>query len=164
MNLGLDILRIYDNIQELHYSDQLQAVLDDREIQHLLVCNPDGKVFGSPSQIVSLDVWTDWPLEIAIARLSYWIGHKILYLIRWNNSNDVGKFELKELLEKLLKFTHFAKVGVVEYWYNHLIILTYSSWFLLVPTSCCSSVPQRVSKDMERHWLSGHHIRFNHVC
>lgn len=88
MNLGLDILRIYDNIQELHYSDQLQAVLDDREIQHLLVCNPD---------------------EIAIARLSYWIGHKILYLIRWNNSNDVGKFELKELLEKLLKFTHFAK-------------------------------------------------------
>lgn len=47
MNLGLDILRIYDNIQQLHYSDQLQAVLDDREIQHLLVCNPDGKVIGS---------------------------------------------------------------------------------------------------------------------
>ncbi len=36
-------LRIYDTIKDLKYSEQLQHVLDDREIQHLLVCDPDGK-------------------------------------------------------------------------------------------------------------------------
>lgn len=49
-------------------------------------------------------------IESTVARLGYWIGHELLSVIRWNNSKDTGKQELKELLQKLLVLTKFAKV------------------------------------------------------
>lgn len=40
---GISMLGIYGDIQQLPHSNQLQRILEDRKIQHLLVCNPNGK-------------------------------------------------------------------------------------------------------------------------
>lgn len=39
----INVMGIYNEIQQLHHSNQLQTILEDRKIQHLLVCNPNGK-------------------------------------------------------------------------------------------------------------------------
>lgn len=36
---------LFDNVKDLPYSQLLQRVLEDRQVQHLLVCSTDGKNF-----------------------------------------------------------------------------------------------------------------------
>lgn len=38
-----DIFDLFGQAKDLSYSQQLQKVLEDRQVQHLLVCSTDGK-------------------------------------------------------------------------------------------------------------------------
>lgn len=74
-------------------------------------------------------------VELIMSRLGYWIGHELLMAIRWNNSKDKGKAELKSLIQKLLTLTKFAKVGKEK---EILFILTNSQSRPNYPSSMCS--------------------------
>ncbi|KAI8059756.1 Mis6-domain-containing protein [Thamnidium elegans] len=82
----ISMMDLYNDLLHLQHSNQLQKILDDRKIQHLLVCNPN---------------------DDAIIRLSYYLGHQLLSTVRWNNNID--KPELQELLKKLLRLAQFSK-------------------------------------------------------
>ncbi|KAI9255969.1 Mis6-domain-containing protein [Sporodiniella umbellata] len=83
-----EVLRTAENVDKLDVLEQLNTVLENRLLQHVIVCNPD---------------------ESLVLRIGYWLDQQLLYLIRWPNSKDPGKTELKQLLEKLIKLTQFTK-------------------------------------------------------
>ncbi|KAG2192050.1 hypothetical protein INT47_012299, partial [Mucor saturninus] len=84
----LDVFEAFDRNKDMPYSKQLQMLLEDRQMQHLLVCTVD---------------------EGMLLRLGYWLGNEISVALRFNNSKDKGKSELKELLQKLLALTNFSR-------------------------------------------------------
>ncbi|KAI7869101.1 Mis6-domain-containing protein [Mucor mucedo] len=84
----LDVFEAFDRNKDMPYSKQLQMLLEDRQMQHLLVCTVD---------------------EGMLVRLGYWLGNELSVALRFNNSKDKGKSELKELLQKLLALTNFSK-------------------------------------------------------
>lgn len=43
----INMMGIFGDILQLPHSNQLQRILGDRKIQHLLVCNPNGKKFNN---------------------------------------------------------------------------------------------------------------------
>lgn len=47
-------------------------------------------------------------------RLGHWLGNELFSVLRFNNSKDKGKSEFKELLQKLLALTKFAKVSLMS--------------------------------------------------
>ncbi|KAI7906552.1 Mis6-domain-containing protein [Cokeromyces recurvatus] len=92
----IDITRIANNAENFEIAEQFYAVLENRRLQHIFLCDPNDNV---------------------IDRLSYWITQKIMDLIRWGNSKDSERQELHELLKMLVKFTRFAKtqLAAIEY-------------------------------------------------
>lgn len=85
----LDITRIANGIENLDLAEQLSVILENRKLQHLLLCKRD---------------------DVVIDRLSYWIIQKIMDLARWNNEEDIMKSELHDMLKSLVRFTRFTKV------------------------------------------------------
>ncbi|KAG1215489.1 hypothetical protein G6F35_010086 [Rhizopus arrhizus] len=83
-----EVLHSAENINQLQFNEQLDTMLGDRMLQHVIVCNPDDSL---------------------ILRIGYWLDQKLLYLLRWPNPKDPGKNEFKELLKKLIKLTQFTK-------------------------------------------------------
>lgn len=109
-----DIATLVDQIQSLSVSEQLENVLDDRNLQHLLACYPHGKKQGRKANVIKVPekgINFVWRIDLTIERLSYWIGIKMIELTRYNNSRDKGKEKFKELLQKLVTLTRFAKVN-----------------------------------------------------
>ncbi|KAI9480886.1 MAG: Mis6-domain-containing protein [Benjaminiella poitrasii] len=92
----IDITRIANNVENFEISEQFHAVLENRRLQHILLCDPNDNV---------------------IDRLSYWITQKIMDLMRWSNIKDVGKRELHEMMAMLVRFTRFTKTQLpaIEY-------------------------------------------------
>ncbi|OAD00753.1 hypothetical protein MUCCIDRAFT_85107 [Mucor lusitanicus CBS 277.49] len=93
---AIDITRIANNVENLDLAEQLSVVLENRKLQHLLLCKRD---------------------DVVIERLSYWIVQKIMDLLRWGNEEDVMKSELHDMLKSLVRFTRFTKsqLPVIEY-------------------------------------------------
>ncbi|KAI8978903.1 Mis6-domain-containing protein [Pilobolus umbonatus] len=83
-----DIIHLIENFESFDFPDQLSSLLENRILQHVIVCNPD---------------------EVIISRMSFWISQKIMDQCRWNNRNQKGKHELLELLQKLLVLSRFTK-------------------------------------------------------
>lgn len=85
----IDITRIANDVENLDLAEQLSVVLENRKLQHLLLCKRD---------------------DVVIERLSYWIVQKLMDLSRWNNEEDIMKSELQDMLRSLVRFTRFTKV------------------------------------------------------
>ncbi|EPB88485.1 hypothetical protein HMPREF1544_04720 [Mucor circinelloides 1006PhL] len=92
----IDITRIANDVENLDLAEQLSVVLENRKLQHLLLCKRD---------------------DVVIERLSYWIVQKLMDLSRWNNEEDIMKSELQDMLRSLVRFTRFTKsqLPVIEY-------------------------------------------------
>ncbi|CEP08174.1 hypothetical protein [Parasitella parasitica] len=92
----LDITLIANDVERLDLSEQLSTILEDRRLQHALLCKRDDAV---------------------IDRVSHWLVQKVMNLALWTNEQDVMKTELHEMLRKLVKFTRFTKsqLPVIEY-------------------------------------------------
>ncbi|CEG66414.1 hypothetical protein RMATCC62417_03001 [Rhizopus microsporus] len=83
-----EVLRMAEHIDQFKLSEQLDRMLENRILQHVIVCRPDSSL---------------------ISRMGYWLDQKLLYLVRWANPKDIGKTEFKEFLQKLIKLTQFTK-------------------------------------------------------
>ncbi|KAG1177052.1 hypothetical protein G6F70_007003 [Rhizopus microsporus] len=83
-----EVLRMAEHIDQFKLSEQLDRMLENRILQHVIVCRPDSSL---------------------ISRMGYWLDQKLLYLVRWANPKDIGKTEFREFLQKLIKLTQFTK-------------------------------------------------------
>ncbi|KAI8644470.1 Mis6-domain-containing protein [Parasitella parasitica] len=92
----LDITLIANDVEKLDLPEQLSSVLEDRRLQHALLCKRN---------------------DVVIDRLSHWLVQKVMDLALWANEKDVMKSELHEMLRKLVKFTRFTKsqLPVIEH-------------------------------------------------
>ncbi|KAG0165124.1 hypothetical protein DFQ30_008930 [Apophysomyces sp. BC1015] len=90
-----DASELAENIDQLKLPDQMASVLENRILQHALVCDP------SPS---------------AIARISLWLAQSLLDIVKWSNKNKKSDLLFKDLLQKMVTMTRFTKshLPVVE--------------------------------------------------
>ncbi|RUP50559.1 Mis6-domain-containing protein [Jimgerdemannia flammicorona] len=76
------------HIDRLELPNQLASVLDNRLLQHLVVCNPE---------------------ETVIARISHWLGQCIMDVVFWRDQTAENRTIFGELLEKVVRLTEFTK-------------------------------------------------------
>ncbi|KAL1923506.1 uncharacterized protein VTP21DRAFT_8486 [Calcarisporiella thermophila] len=76
------------NIDKLELPNQLAAVLDNRLLQHLVICNPE---------------------RSTVARISNWLGQCLMDICFWNDSTVANRKRLNDLLEKVIQLTDFTK-------------------------------------------------------
>ncbi|GBB86979.1 hypothetical protein RclHR1_13430003 [Rhizophagus clarus] len=76
------------NIDKIDLPSQLASVLENRMLQHIVVCNPE---------------------RVTIARISYWLEQCLMDLVYWNDNTAETKARLNSLLIKLVALTEFMK-------------------------------------------------------
>lgn len=84
-----DAEHLAENIDKLELPDQLAAVLEDRLLQHLLVCNPS---------------------DTTVMRISLWLSQALQNLLKWSNHTEVSKESFAELIRKLVILSRITKV------------------------------------------------------
>ncbi|KAI7865756.1 Mis6-domain-containing protein [Spinellus fusiger] len=83
-----NITEFAENIDRLELPDQLASILDNRILQHILICHPKATT---------------------LARISFWLSHTLNDLVKWNNHTRETKERFKQLLGKCLVMTRFTK-------------------------------------------------------
>ncbi|KAI8097038.1 Mis6-domain-containing protein [Halteromyces radiatus] len=71
--------------------EQILSVLDNRMIQHIIVCNPN---------------------DVVIPRICNVLAQQLMDLLYWNHQTAESKEMLEELLNKILKLARFAKAHI----------------------------------------------------
>ncbi|KAL0074878.1 Mis6-domain-containing protein [Phycomyces blakesleeanus] len=83
-----DVAEFAENVDRLELPDQLASVLDNRILQHVVICSPKATT---------------------IARISLWLSQNLHDLVKWNNHTEATKERFRQLLQKSLTMARFAK-------------------------------------------------------
>ncbi|GBC41075.2 uncharacterized protein OCT59_001845 [Rhizophagus irregularis] len=84
----MNIESLASSIDKIDLPSQLASVLENRMLQHIVVCNPE---------------------KVTIARISYWLEQCLMELVYWNDNTAETKARLNSLLMKLVALTEFMK-------------------------------------------------------
>ncbi|CAG8659270.1 7903_t:CDS:10, partial [Ambispora leptoticha] len=84
----INFKQLASKIDKLELPDQLASALDNRMLQHILICNPE---------------------RITLMRITNWLSQCLLELTYWSDQNIETKSRLTNLLEKLIVMTEFIK-------------------------------------------------------
>ncbi|RGB31764.1 Mis6-domain-containing protein [Rhizophagus diaphanus] len=84
----MNIESLASSIDKIDLPSQLASVLENRMLQHIVVCNPE---------------------KVTIARISYWLEQCLMELVYWNDNTAETKARLNSLLIKLVALTEFMK-------------------------------------------------------
>ncbi|KAL1932275.1 hypothetical protein VTP01DRAFT_9331 [Rhizomucor pusillus] len=83
-----DAEHLAESIDKLELPDQLATILENRMLQHLLVCSPS---------------------DTTVLRLSLWLGQALQSLLKWSNHTEVSKESFAELIRKLVTLSRITK-------------------------------------------------------
>ncbi|CAI2174606.1 2651_t:CDS:10 [Funneliformis geosporum] len=84
----MNVKLLASNIDKIDLPSQLASVLENRMLQHIVVCNPE---------------------KVIIARISYWLEQCLMDLVYWNDNTVEIKALFNSLLTKIVALTEFMK-------------------------------------------------------
>lgn len=106
-----DVTHLAENIDKLELPDRLAAILENRMLQHFIVCHPEGILLRFTKVLFYLKIYL-FAIENSILRISFWLNESLLNLLQWNNHTDVSKTSFQDLLRKLIEMSRLTKVHV----------------------------------------------------
>ncbi|CAG8494308.1 8443_t:CDS:10 [Ambispora gerdemannii] len=84
----INFKQLASKIDKLELPNQLASALDNRMLQHILICNPE---------------------RITLTRITNWLSQCLMELTYWSDQDIETKNRLTSLLEKLIVMTEFIK-------------------------------------------------------
>ncbi|CAG8462026.1 4858_t:CDS:10 [Funneliformis mosseae] len=90
----MNVKLLASNIDKIDLPSQLASVLENRMLQHIVVCNPE---------------------KVTIARISYWLEQCLMELVYWNDNTVETKALFNSLLTKIVALTEFMKQNTFKH-------------------------------------------------
>ncbi|KAF7726093.1 hypothetical protein EC973_009067 [Apophysomyces ossiformis] len=82
-----------ENIDRLKLPDQMVSILENRILQHAVVCNPN---------------------PTTIARISQWLTQNLMDMVKWTNKTERNRLLFKDLVQKTITMTRFTKAHLPD--------------------------------------------------